>query len=119
MKSHAWVKINNDVLTIGITEYAQESLGDLVFIELPEIDAELKIDEECATLESVKTASDIYSPANGTVIEINENLEEQPELINESPYNDGWMFKMKVIDISNNLSNLISADEYNTMISEE
>ncbi len=111
-KSHEWVSDNeNGTITVGITDHAQELLGDLVFVELPEVGKELDAEEACAVVESVKAASDIYAPVAGEVTEVNEALEDQPELINSDPYGEGWLFKMKVAD-PDSLESLLSADEY-------
>ena len=111
-KTHEWVSDNeNGTITIGITDHAQELLGDLVFVELPEVGKELDTEEACAVVESVKAASDIYAPVAGEVTEVNEALEDQPELINSDPYGEGWLFKMKVAD-PDSLESLLSADDY-------
>ena len=111
-KSHEWVNNNdNGTITVGITDHAQELLGDLVFVELPEVGKELEAEEACAVVESVKAASDIYAPLAGEVVEVNEALEDQPELINSDPYGDGWLFKLKITD-TNSLDGLLSADDY-------
>ncbi len=111
-KSHEWVSDNeNGTITVGITDHAQELLGDLVFVELPEVGKELDAEEACAVVESVKAASDIYAPVAGEVSEVNEALEDQPELINSDPYGEGWLFKMKVAD-PGSLESLLSADDY-------
>lgn len=116
-KSHEWVREEGDgTVTIGITDHAQGLLGDMVFVELPELDRELGIEEECAVVESVKAASDVYSPVAGAVAEVNEAVEDSPELVNQDPYGDGWMFKLK--DVSG-LDELISADEYAALVEEE
>lgn len=93
--SHEWIKVEDDIATIGITDHAQAELTDLVFVELPQVDSELNAGEPCAVVESVKTASDIYSPLSGIVVEINNLLDSDPGLVNVSPYVDGWMFKIK------------------------
>ena len=97
-KTHEWVRDNGDgSYTVGITEHAQELLGDLVFVELPEIDAEYGAEDECAVIESVKAASDMYCPLTGIVTEVNSNLEDEPELINTDAYGDGWIFTMSAL----------------------
>ena len=111
-KSHEWVADNeNGTITVGITDHAQELLGDLVFVELPEVGKELDAEDACAVVESVKAASDVYAPVAGEVTEVNEALEDQPELINSDPYGEGWLFKMKVAD-PDSLESLLSADDY-------
>jgi len=111
-RSHEWVLDNNDgTVTIGITDHAQELLGDMVFIEVPENDREVEAGEECAVVESVKAASDVYAPVSGTVIDANEQLADAPELVNEDPYGGGWMFKIQLSDISQ-MDGLLDATAY-------
>ncbi len=111
-KSHEWVSDNeNGTVTVGITDHAQELLGDLVFVELPEVGKALDADEPCAVVESVKAASDIYAPLTGEITEVNEKLEDEPELINSDPYGEGWIFKMTLTD-PDSLDSLLSADDY-------
>lgn len=95
-KTHEWVKIDDGVATIGITRYAQEQLGDVVFVELPEAGREVAADQVVGTIESVKAVSDLFAPVAGTVIEVNGDLESQPELVNNDPYGNGWLIRMKV-----------------------
>jgi glycine cleavage system H protein len=115
-KSHEWVRVEDDgSVTVGITDHAQGLLGDMVFIELPEQDRELGVEEECAVVESVKAASDVYSPVAGTVAEVNGAVEDSPELVNQDPYGDGWLFKLK--DVSG-LDDLLDADGYAATIEE-
>ena len=110
--SHEWVRVEEDgVVTIGVTDHAQDLLGDVVFVELPDVGANLAASEEAGVVESVKAASDIYAPIAGTVIEVNEDLQETPELVNSDPYNDGWFFKLKLEDASE-LEGLMTASEY-------
>ena len=96
LKSHEWAKQEGGVIVVGISDHAQEALGDVVYVELPEVDAECQAGDEIAVVESVKAASDIYAPVAGTVVEVNLKLEDSPELVNEAPYADGWFFKIKV-----------------------
>lgn len=110
-KSHEWIRIEDEFAVIGITDHAQAELTDLVFVELPQINQELKVEEPCAVVESVKTASDIYSPLSGIVVEVNNELDSNPGLVNTSPYNDGWMFKIKYNDKSE-LENFMTSEEY-------
>jgi glycine cleavage system H protein len=118
-KSHEWVRNNSDgTLTLGITDHAQELLGDLVFVELPEVGQTVEAGGECAVVESVKAASDVYSPASGEVIEANEGLADSPELINEDPYGEGWILKLRMADASE-LDALLDADAYGKLIAEE
>ncbi|ARU54858.1 glycine cleavage complex lipoylprotein [Oleiphilus messinensis] len=112
LSSHEWARLEGDgVVTVGITDHAQDLLGDVVFVELPEVDAELSAGDEAGVVESVKAASDIYSPVSGVVVAVNADLEESPDLVNSDPYNDGWFFKVKIKDPSE-LEGLLSADDY-------
>lgn len=118
-ESHEWVRDNGDgTVTIGISEHAQEMLGDVVFVELPEIDAEIDAGDSFSLVESVKAASDIYAPVTGVVIEVNEDLQNSPELINEEPYDGGWIVKVKMSD-PNELKDLKDAEEYLASIEED
>ncbi len=118
-KSHEWLRDEGDgSVTIGITEHAQELLGDLVFVDLPEVGAMLEAGGDCAVVESVKAASDVYSPVSGEVIEVNEALDGAPETINEDAFGDGWMFKLKISDASE-LEGLLDADAYEILVAEE
>ena len=111
-KSHEWARIEEDgTVAIGITDHAQESLGDVVYVELPDIGDHLAGGDQAGLVGSVKSASDIYSPVTGEVIALNESLEDEPELINSDPYNDGWFFKVKVEDLSE-LEGMLTADDY-------
>jgi len=111
-KTHEWVRDEGDgVVAVGITDHAQELLGDLVFVELPEVEAEIASGDECAVVESVKAASDIYCPLNGEVVEINEALADEPETINTDPYENGWIFKLKLVD-AGELDGMMDADAY-------
>lgn len=110
-KEHEWVSIENNVATVGVTDYAQEALGDITFVELPAVDAEVEQFEEFATIESVKAASDIFSPISGKVIEVNTDLESEPGILNKSPYERGWIAKIEISD-SDEASNLMTAEEY-------
>lgn len=117
--SHEWVRAEGDgVYTVGITEHAQELLGDMVFVELPEVGDEVDAGEDCAVAESVKAASDIYAPITGEVLEINEDLEESPENVNNDAYGDGWLFRVKASDESE-LENLLDAEGYANSIDED
>ncbi|AGV20010.1 MULTISPECIES: glycine cleavage system protein GcvH [Vibrio] len=117
--SHEWVRDNGDgTVTIGISEHAQEMLGDVVFVDLPDVEDEVEAGESFSLVESVKAASDIYAPITGEIVEINEELEDSPELINEEPYEGGWIVKVKMSDVSE-LDNLKDADEYLNSIEEE
>lgn len=118
-ESHEWVRDNGDgTVTIGISEHAQEMLGDVVFVELPEIDAEIDAGDSFSLVESVKAASDIYAPVTGVVIEVNEDLQNSPELINEEPCDGGWIVKVKMSD-PDELKDLKDAEEYLASIEED
>ncbi|HEB72622.1 MAG TPA: glycine cleavage system protein GcvH [Nitrospirae bacterium] len=114
-KGHEWVSVAGDVATIGITDFAQDELGDIVFVEAPEIGATLTQGEAFGVAESVKTVSDVYCPVAGEVVEINSGLVDKPELVNKSPYQDGWMIKVKISDLSA-LDELMSAKEYENYV---
>lgn len=117
--SHEWVRDNGDgTATIGISEHAQEMLGDVVFVELPEVDSEIDAGDTFSLVESVKAASDIYAPVSGVVIEVNEELEDSPELVNSEPYDAGWIVTVKMSDPSE-LNDLQSAAEYEASLEEE
>ena len=112
LSSHEWVKLEDDgTVTVGISDHAQDLLGDIVFVELPEVGQKLGAEEEAAVVESVKAASDIFSPIDGKVTEINEKLLDEPDLVNVSPYEDGWFFKMQPDDLES-LKSLLSSEEY-------
>lgn len=112
LASHEWGRIDEEgILTVGISEHAQDLLGDIVFVELPEIGKTLEAEEESAIVESVKAASDVYSPLSGEVIEINEKLLDEPEIINSSPLDDGWFFKIKIED-TDAFQDLMTEEEY-------
>jgi len=114
-KDHEWVKIEGDILTVGITDFAQGELGDIVYVEVDSLDEALDLEAVFGTVEAVKTVSDLFMPVAGEIIEFNEVLEEEPEKVNNDPYGDGWMIKIKVTD-STDLDSLLSADDYNSLI---
>ena len=114
-KEHEWIEINNDVGTVGITNNAQEQLGDIVFFELPELNKSFKKGDQVGVVESVKAASELYSPVSGQVIEINQKLKDNPSLVNTDPENSGWYMKIKLEDL-NELENLMNLDQYNEVI---
>ena len=109
--SHEWSKLDGDTLTVGITDFAQDQLGDVVFVELPEVGKTVTAGSAVAVVESVKTASDIYAPVSGEVLEVNSALEDAPETLNSAPYEDGWMFKLRVTDTAE-VEKLLSAEDY-------
>ena len=114
-KSHEWLRVEEDgLITIGISDHAQELLGDLVFVELPEAGTEFVAGDECCVVESVKAASDVYMPISGEVVEVNEALADEPEIINTSPYEKGWLFKMR--PSAEELDDLMDADTYQAEI---
>lgn len=110
-EDHEWVEVDGDIATVGITDFAQQQLGDVVFVELPEVGAQLAQGGEAGVVESVKAASEVYSPLSGEVIEVNEDLEGTPELVNTSPDADGWFFKLRIEDATE-LDDLMSAADY-------
>jgi len=115
-KSHEWVKLNGDgTALIGITDYAQNSLGDITYVQMPKSGAILKAGETFGVVESVKAASDLYSPVSGTVVEVNSALDNTPEMVNTAPYGDGWMVKLKVTDTAS-ASGLLDADSYGKIV---
>ncbi|MED4080162.1 glycine cleavage system protein GcvH [Halalkalibacterium halodurans] len=117
-EEHEWVKVEGDKVRIGITDFAQSELGDIVFVELPEVGDEVEADEPFGSVESVKTVSELYAPVSGKVVEVNEELDDNPEYVNESPYEKAWMIVVEPSDASQ-VEKLMSADEYKEMISEE
>ena len=116
-EDHEYCKVDGDVVTIGITEYAQEQLGDITYLELPEVGDEFSKGDSFGTVEAVKAASDMYLPVSGEIIEINEDLEDSPELVNSDCYNAGWIVKIKISDEAE-LQSLLSADAYSKTIEE-
>ena len=114
-RSHEWVRTEDDTATIGITEYAQEELGDIVYVELPEQGATFDVGDSFGTVESVKAVSDLYTPVGGEVVEINEALDDSPEKINEDPYGEGWIVKLRVSDAGD----LLSPSDYEQLLEEE
>ena len=117
-KDHEWIELNGEIATIGITNHAQESLGDIVFIDLPDIGKNVKAGTEVSVIESVKAASDIFSPVDGEIIEINESLNENAALINEKAETDGWIFRIKILD-NKQFENLLSLSDYNEFLKQE
>ncbi|EGE18180.1 glycine cleavage system protein GcvH [Moraxella catarrhalis] len=114
--SHEWLKLEDDgIITVGITDHAQDLLGDVVFVELPEVGREVSADEEIAVVESVKAASDVYAPIAGEIVEINDELVDSPELANEDPYGKAWFFKIKPTNVTD-YDDLLSAEEYQSAL---
>lgn len=116
-KDHEWIKVDGNVVTIGITDFAQKELGDIVYVEIESDGEELEQGDVFGTVEAVKTVSDLFMPISGKVIEINENLESEPEIVNSDPYEKGWMIKVEIADASG-LDAMLSADDYKSLISE-
>ena len=114
-KEHEWLKVDGETAIIGITEYAQSELGDIIFIEFPNIDQEIDKNEPFGTIEAVKTVADLFAPVSGKVIKINETLEDNPEFVNSDPYVNGWIVKVSISDTSE-LEELMSADKYEGLI---
>ncbi len=117
-KSHEWAKLDEGVVTVGITDHAQQQLGDLTFVDLPGVEDRLEAGEECIVIESVKAASDVYAPVSGEVVAINETLVEHPEIINEDPYEQGWLIKIRV-DAPDALNRLLKSCDYESLISDD
>ena len=117
LDSHEWVKVDDNTVIVGISDHAQNELGEVVFVELPAIGDEFVSGDEAAVVESVKAASEVYTPLSGEVIEVNEALEENPEFVNTSPYEDGWFFKLRVSDENlGSIDSLMTAEEYSSML---
>jgi glycine cleavage system H protein len=115
-EEHEWIAVEEGVATIGITDYAQGELGDVVYVELPAVGTEVKQMESFGTIEAVKAVSDLFAPVSGSVVEINESLNDRPNLVNQDPYVDGWMIKIKLSDPSE-LENLLKSDAYKGLVS--
>ena len=118
LSSHEWVLVDGDIATIGVSDHAQELLGDLVFVELPELESSVSAGDSVAVIESVKAASDTYAPVSGEIIEVNDELEDSPERINDDPYGDGWMYKIKMED-PDEVGDLLGAEAYTESIEED
>jgi len=117
-EEHEWVKVEGDKVRIGITDFAQSELGDIVFVELPEVGDTIKADEPFGSVESVKTVSELYAPISGKIVEINEDLDDSPEFVNESPYEKAWMIIIEPSD-SSEVDKLMTAEQYEEMINED
>ena len=112
LSSHEWAKLEGDgIVTVGISDYAQDQLGDIVFVELPELDSEVNQGDEVAVVETVKAASEVYSPMSGKIVDLNSSLEDSPEIVNSSAFEEGWFFKIEVTD-SSEFENLLTPEEY-------
>ena len=114
-KDHEWLNLQKDLAIVGITDYAQSQLGDIVFVEMPELSSKLTASEPFGAIEAVKTVADLFAPVSGKVIEINENLDSSPDLVNSDPYNEGWIVKLK-IDNNDEINELMNYDEYHEYI---
>ena len=114
-EEHEWVKIEDNIATVGITDFAQGELGDIVYLEIDTLDSEIATNEVFGTVEAVKTVSDLFMPLSGKVIETNSELEDRPELVNEDPYGEGWIIKIDISDISGS-SNLLSYEDYKNLV---
>lgn len=117
-KEHEWVRVEGDVVTVGVTDYAQSEMGDVVFVELPEVGSSITAGDQLAVIESVKAVSDVFSPVSGTVEAVNEALEETPELVNEDCYGEGWIARIQCTDPAE-LDTLLSAEEYEQYLAEQ
>jgi len=118
LSSHEWVLVEDDIATIGVSDHAQELLGDLVFVELPELESSVSAGDSVAVIESVKAASDTYAPVSGQIVEVNDELEDSPERINDDPYGDGWMYKIKMED-PDEVGGLLDAEAYTESIEDD
>ncbi|SFB69277.1 glycine cleavage system protein GcvH [Zunongwangia sp. SCSIO 43204] len=114
-RDHEWVKIDGDIATVGITDFAQGELGDIVYVEVESVDESLEREDVFGTVEAVKTVSDLYLPLTGEIVEFNDSLEDEPEKVNNAPYTDGWMIKIKFAEIAE-LEDLLTAQEYKEII---
>jgi len=117
-KSHEYINVDDDIGTIGITDYAQKELGDVVFVELPQVGTQLEANEEMGSIESVKAVSELFAPVSGEVVEVNEDLSDKPELVNMDPWGDGWMIKVK-LSTPDELDELMDAEEYEEYVEKE
>ncbi|MFW9911444.1 MAG: glycine cleavage system protein GcvH [Candidatus Thorarchaeota archaeon] len=115
-KDHEWIKVEGDLAIVGITDYAQHSLHEITFVELPEVGSSVEADSECGLVESMKASSDVFSPLSGEIVEVNSNLEDAPELVNEEPYGKGWMFKIKPSNLDAEIDALMDAKAYSELI---
>lgn len=114
-KDHEWARVENDIVTVGITDYAQGELGDIVYIDLPEAGTRVDAEATFGTIEAVKAVSDLFAPISGEVVEVNSNLESKPEVVNDDPYGEGWMIKIKISDMAE-IDNLLNDAQYKELI---
>ena len=114
-KEHEWAKVEGDIAVVGITDYAQKELGDVVYVELPEVGNTYEKDDACSNIESVKAVSDIYAPVSGEITEVNKALEDNPEIVNKDPYGEGWLFKLK-LEKPDELEELMNAEAYDEYV---
>jgi glycine cleavage system H protein len=117
-RDHEWVRVEGDTCVLGITEYAQEELGEIVFVELPEVGQSFNATDEVGTIESVKAVAEVYTPVSGEVLEVNASLEDEPELVNDDPHGDGWLVKLR-IESKSELGELMSAEQYEEYIASD
>ena len=117
-KSHEWVAVDGEIATIGITDFAVKALTDLVYVDLPAVGGQLGVGDNCGEVESVKAVSDLYSPVTGTVTEVNDRLNDEPELVNSEPYEEAWMLRIEMSDATE-VDGLLDADEYKSFVEEE
>ncbi len=117
-EDHEWIKVEGEIGTVGITDHAQKQLGDIVFVEVPEVDEEVSAGDEAGSIESVKAVADVFAPVSGTIVEVNESLEDAPETVNQDPHGDGWLFKVQMSD-SAELDDTMDAAAYEKFLEEE
>ncbi|CAH8657811.1 unnamed protein product [Schistosoma bovis] len=117
-KKHEWIKVSGDVGIVGISKYAEQKLGDIVYVELPTIGDKINVNDQCAVVESVKAVSEVYSPASGTIIEVNPDVEKNTKIINQSPLDEGWLFKLRLSDLSQ-IKDLLSEENYDEFLTSE
>ncbi|KAH8865451.1 Glycine cleavage system H protein [Schistosoma japonicum] len=117
-KKHEWIKVDGDVGIVGISEYAEQKLGDIVYVELPVVGDTFSVNDQCAVVESVKAVSEIYSPASGTILEVNNDVTKNTKIINKSPLDEGWFFKLRLSDLSQ-IKDLLSEESYNEFLTSE
>ncbi|OQA29212.1 MAG: Glycine cleavage system H protein [Verrucomicrobia bacterium ADurb.Bin345] len=116
-KTHEWVKLDGNIVTVGVTDFAQEQLSDLTYVELPDVDDEVAASDEIGVVESVKAASDVYAPVAGVIVEVNRDVQETPEIVNSDPYGAGWLFKIRASD-PDDVDSLLDADQYEELLPE-